>query len=270
MFDTFSGDYVGKYTMYVWAATLMQYHYITFKMSNSVLRLVNAAFLLSTFMLLSAYSGALKSILTVVMYPPPINTFEELARVVVKEDWHVTVCCDNMMFQMGNSSDESKKAVAKRLELNFQATLDFTERAYENVSDYVTGHRRGGQIYATVDTKKSLSLGIRRMLLDDQGYSDVHVMDDCFYDIAIALGLGKNSPYRESIDYKMTQLSEGGFIAKWMADGDISKHGNEVREDKAFSMNDLQGPFLLHILIMDLWSLLASLLAWKLISRERN
>ena len=88
-----------------------------------------------------------------------------------------------------------------------------------------------------------------------EGGTDVHIMDDCFYDIAIALGLGKHSPYRESIDRKITQLREGGFIEKWMKLGDFKQVKQKPRKDNPFTMGQLQGPFYLFLL-----GLLASLI----------
>ena len=147
--------------------TLQQYNERTFKKSKLIIRFVTCLYLFSSFMLYEGYAGALKSLLAVVVYPKPPNTFKELAVIVAEQNWHITVCCDNMMFQMGNSSDPNKKAVAKRLELNLLASVDFTQNAYLNVSDIKTGHKRNGQIYATVDTKKSLADGINYLLLDE-------------------------------------------------------------------------------------------------------
>ena len=93
--------------------------------------------------------------------------------------------------------------------------------------------------------------------------NSVHIMEDCFYDLAIALGLSKNSPYKSSIDRKIEQLREGGFIAKWMqGDGDKLKDvQRETRKDNAFTLPQLQGPFLLHgvILVISILAFLGEL-----------
>ena len=233
----------------------MQNNDLTHKMTKLSQRIVTLAFLLSAFVLFTGYEGALKSLLTVVVYQKPVNTFQELAEVMQRENWRVTVCCEPMMWHMGNSSSPSKQFVAKNLVLNEKATVAFTNQAFENVSDYKTGEERKGQIYAAVNTIKLLNNAIRTKLIDDAGYTDVHVMDDCFYEIAIALGLGKNSPYRESIDLKITQMREAGLIAKWMDESEVMEHTKEVREDEKFTLDDLQGPFLLHSILIGVSSL---------------
>lgn len=76
-------------------------------------------------------------------------------------------------------------------------------------------------------------------------------MDDCFYDLAIALGMSKNSPYRASINRKIGQLREGGFIHKWMKAGDKNiEMKNEARKDTPFTLEQLQGPFFIHGLVL--------------------
>ena len=255
IYISFRSGQFSKYMLYVWSVTIMQPHGMTTTMSKSSLRAVTAIFLLGSFILMTQYAGALKSLLTVTFYPKPINTFRELAQAVQDDDWNVNICCINMVTQMAESSDPSKQYVAKHLKLIREAKFSPTVEAYLNVSDYKTGNARNGKIYATVHAKSSLSIKTRELLLDESGYTDVHIMEDCFYDIAIALGLAKNSPYKESIDFKISQLREGGLIAKWMSESEIGEYKNEFRDDVPFSITDLQGPFYLHIIIMVIASL---------------
>lgn len=241
------------YMVYVIGLTMQQYHEQTFKINGYLMRAITFLYLFSCLMLYSGYSGALKSLLTVTVYPSPPNTFAELAKVATEQNWVITTCCEPMVYQMAESSDPNKRAIAEKLWLNTYEVDGWREQSFLNVSDFKTGHLRKGQQYATVNTIKTLQDVQFNMLSDEAGNTDVHIMDDCFYEIAIAFGLGKNSPYKESLDRKITQLREGGFIHKWMKAGEVKKEiHSHARKDTPFSMEQLQGLFYLYLLLITL------------------
>lgn len=155
------------YILTVWSMTLQQYNKQTFTQRGFIMRFTICLYLLVSFILYEAYGGALKSMLAVEIYPEAPNSFEELAKVVLEQNWRVTVCCDFIMFNMGNSSDPYKKAIAKRLELNYLASVDFTKQSFLNASEEKTGHLRNGEVYATVNTYKNMLDAIPRDLLDE-------------------------------------------------------------------------------------------------------
>lgn len=241
---------ISHYTLYVLGMTLQQYHGQTFKINSYIIRATTCLYLFSCFMLYEAYGGALKSLLAVTVYPSPPNTFEELAKLAEDQNWIITTCCEPMVHQMALSSDPNKRAIAEKLWLNNYEVDGWREQSFLNVSEHKTGHLRNGQQYATVNTIKTLQDVQFKVLTDESGFTDVHIMDDCFYEIAIAFGIGKNSPYKGSLDRKITQLREAGLIHKWMKAGEIKNEASEARKDTPFSMGQLQGPFYLYLLLV--------------------
>ena len=198
-------------------------------------------YLLGTFILQSAYAGSLKSMLMVVLYPPPC--FDGLAaRINQGEDWRIQSCCSAMKTALRMTTRQSMKAVAEQVDIYGWGVPNYYEKAFSNVSD--TSLAMGqNQYYAIMATKKDLRLKMRQFAMDDEGKVKMHIMEDCFNPISIALGLGKNSPYREAINHKMSLLIEGGIVVKWMKDSDIVNSKIDVYEEHAFSLEQFEGPF---------------------------
>ena len=229
-----------EYVMYVWASSMMQQHNMTHRIKNSILRLVVCLFLALSFILYSAYGGALKSILTITVYPPPVNTFDELTTVIKAENWKISTCC-KALYRFWNTYDSN---IADMMFVSNWGNPNFLENAIKNVSFVATGEQRNGQQYALIDTQKTLKYGIHKFsLVDKNSQTDIHIMDQCYYYIPISFAIGKNSPLKEPINRKIVQLREGGFINKWMEDKVVIEVKQEARQDVAFTIEDLMGAF---------------------------
>ena len=95
-----------------------------------------------------------------------------------------------------------------------------------------------------IDARNTLTRGIRQYkLLDAAGQTDIHIMDTCYNELAIAHGIGRKSPFKQALNWKITQLREGGFITKWIADDAVAELHQEAREDIPFALESFQGAF---------------------------
>ena len=225
--------------------TLSQYqgHIMSIARKTIGIKIAIGIYLLGTFILLSAYAGSLKSMLMVALYPPPANNFDDLAsRINQGEDWRIQSCCNTMKAAMRMTTRQSMKTVAEQVDIYGWGVPNYYEKAFATVSR--TSLAMGqSKYYAIMDTKKTLGLNMRQFAVDDEGKVRMHIMDDCFNPMSIALGLRRNSPYREAINHKMSLLIEGGLVGKWMEDSDIVNVKVDVYKEHAYSLEELQGPF---------------------------
>ena len=248
-----NGNISGHYRaslLFAWGVLLSEQQHQKF--SSTTVRIALACYFMGTLILSTGYCGIFKSMLMVNVYPAPIDTFEDLAKVAVENNWRVQGCCDNMQTAMQTSGLSSLESLAGQFDLYGWGYNNYHEQAIQNVSLSSTEQE---QKYIMVDSWKTLDLNVRRYnkyTISPEGKAKVHITTNCFQPIAIALGLSKNSPFKSAINAKMIQLQEGGFISKWTIDGDFEHLRAEIVPETRIGLNQLEGPFVLHMLLCTL------------------
>lgn len=100
---------------FVTAIALNQASPWTFKLHTQGLKFCAAVFLITMFVLLSGYAAALKTFLTINIYPTPVNTYDGLETLVRTRNLKVSVCCSSIINALRITTVESLQKVADRL-----------------------------------------------------------------------------------------------------------------------------------------------------------
>ncbi|TRY75098.1 hypothetical protein TCAL_00607 [Tigriopus californicus] len=239
---------------FVTAIALNQSSPWTFKLRTQGLKCLTAVFLITMFVLLSGYSAALKTFLTINIYPTPVNTYDDLDTLVQTQNLKVSVCCSSIIDALRITTVESLQRVADRLVQPVRGSLN----PFLNVS-------LGTHIIP--QGRNKLEIAIRQQLTNKLGQTNVHIMDECFLSLPIAFGLKKDSPLKPMFDYKLRQLREAGLVEKWIADeissfGKFEKSfGTRAREAEALTLYDLQGAFIVFLAALG-FAIVALVLEW--------
>lgn len=96
------------------------------------------------------------------------------------------------------------------------------------------------------------------MLLNRQGAgSGVHIMKECFGNVAIAYALQKNSPIRQSFNRKLQQTRQAGLIDKYIQDAadDLGLKGltglrkRQARKPYSLTLTEVKGPLFILLVL---------------------
>ncbi|XP_023328653.1 ionotropic receptor 21a, partial [Eurytemora carolleeae] len=209
-----------------------------FLLKSTGSRILVVFWLLGLLVIVCGYKSGLTSVMTTQLKPKIINTIREVAQ----QSLPVSSFGNTFVGLANQSLDPSLQKIAE----NYISHYNF-EEAFKNVSENKVIMAEG---------QTNLIYNKRKDFTDKFGKSSLHIMRECLFPFAIALGLQKDSPYNQRLSTKIRQLKESGLIQYWRKI-EFDKVGKStiVNAKQQFSTQGLQQfqvPFLLYGLMIPL------------------
>ncbi|XP_071627785.1 ionotropic receptor 21a isoform X1 [Temnothorax longispinosus] len=128
------------------------------------------------------------------------------------------------------SSDSHSLEIGNKYELteNEEDAIDRVANGrfcyYEN--SYLLQHARGRRIFEKQDDRQNMS----EKNTESSVKYNLHIMEECFVHMPIALGMEKNSPLKPHVDLWVRRMTEVGLVRKWLSDVMEWSKINEARQ----------------------------------------
>ncbi|XP_056639121.1 uncharacterized protein LOC130446737 isoform X1 [Diorhabda sublineata] len=184
------------------------------------LRLLTGWYWLYCLLVVTAYRASMTAILARPSIAVKIDTIEQLIKsrltyagwgeinehfFKTSADPSLEIISDN--FVLVNDSEEAVDRVA-------EGSFAFYENTYFLKEALVKRQRRFQKQFSTNENSTNQS----ENLVNVKNDRILHIMEDCIIKMPISIGLQKNSPLKPRIDKFIRQVSEAGFIEKWLDD----------------------------------------------------
>ncbi|XP_057656470.1 uncharacterized protein LOC130894005 isoform X2 [Diorhabda carinulata] len=184
------------------------------------LRLLTGWYWLYCLLVVTAYRASMTAILARPSIAVKIDTIEQLIKsrltyagwgeinehfFKTSADPSLEIISDN--FVLVNDSEEAVDKVA-------EGSFAFYENTYFLKEALVKRQQRFQKQFSTNENSTNQS----ENLVNVKNDRILHIMEDCIIKMPISIGLQKNSPLKPRIDKFIRQVSEAGFIEKWLDD----------------------------------------------------
>ncbi|XP_020298539.1 uncharacterized protein LOC109862800 isoform X2 [Pseudomyrmex gracilis] len=168
------------------------------------------------------------------------------------------------------SSDPQSQEIGNKFELteNEEDAVNQVENGtfcyYE--SSYLLRHIRGKRIFENGNGHRNKS---KKNTESPMKYN-LHIMEECFVHMPIALGLEKNSPLKPHVDLWIRRLTEIGLVRKWLSDvmeeSKINEFQQKLESEKALvNLRKLYGALIALLIgyFLSFLALIGEIIHWK-------